>query len=248
MQDIDRNAFLGLENLEMLELSNNAILERINRNLFDNLFALSSLILFNNNFTSLEIDLINRYKKSDLYLDVRNNPFNCNCSLEWLNFHLIRMFNKTIGHDPEYFRKINLTFHSIDSLLNNNYSDIIIEQNALDVKCASPFALENKLIIKLHKDKFGCFVLESIIPIIIGGLIGIVIVAGVVILSIIRCKYHISGFVKNQLYAENARNQLDLYQKPEFVFVPNYNDLYKRNPDDFFSVRHPLNFTPTTEL
>lgn len=227
------------------------MLEHISSSIFDNLFSLSSLILSNNNFTTLEIDLINRYKKSDLYLDVRGNPFNCNCSLEWLNFHLIRMFNKTISREPEYFLSNNVTFNifNIDTLLNNNYSDIIIEQNALDVRCANPFALEGKLIIKLHKDKFGCFVLESIIPIIIGGIIGILIVAGVIILSIIRCKYHLSGFVKNQFYSENEKNEFDLYQKPEFVFVPNYNNMYNRNAlFEDFSVHYPLKQTPTTEL
>ena len=140
----------------MLELSNNEKLGRISRNVFDNLFSLSSLILSNNNFTSLEIDLITRYKKSDLYLDVRGNPFNCNCSLEWLNFHFIRMFNKTISANAEFFFGKNHSFavYGLDGLFNNNYSDVIIRENAMEVKCVLPFALKDKLVIKLHKDKF----------------------------------------------------------------------------------------------
>lgn len=136
---------------------------------------------------------------------------------------------------------------NMNSLLNNNYSDLIIRENAMEVKCSTPFALQNKLVIKLHKDKFGCFVIESIIPIIIGAVFGIVIVIGVIILSIIRCKYQLSGFVKNQLYTEN--NQMDLYNKPEFVFVPNgeYNTMYKDKLEDL-SARYPLRMTPITEL
>lgn len=135
----------------------------------------------------------------------------------------------------------------MNGLLNNNYSDLIIRENAMEVKCSTPFALQNKLVIRLHKDKFGCFVIESIIPIIIGAAFGIVIVIGVIILSIIRCKYQLSGFVKNQLYTEN--NQMDLYHKPEFVFVPNgeYNTMYKDKLEDL-SARYPLRMTPITEL
>src|SRR5699024_4293810 len=105
----------------------------------------------------------------------RRNQFHCNCSLEWLNFHFIRMFNKTISSNPEYFFGKNYSFavFTMDGLLGNNYGDVIIRENAMEVKCATPFALQDKLVIKLHKDKFGCFVIESFIPIIIGAIIGI---------------------------------------------------------------------------
>lgn len=253
------DAFDGVENLEMLELSNNQALKHIDTNVFNNLYSLSSLILSNNSFESLEIDLITKYKKFDLYLDVRGNPFNCNCSLEWLNFHLIRMFNKTISSNPDYFLNQNITFpiFNLATLLNENISEIIMKQNALDVRCHSPFSLKDKFIIKLHKDKFGCFLLESIIPIVIGGIFGLLIIGGVIILLVIQCRNQLSGFVKNQLYTENQRsNQLDLYPKPEFVFISTYNDFYK-NPANInaameeFSVRYPLNQAaqqPTTEL
>lgn len=251
LKDIHYNAFYGLDNLELLEISDNENLCHIGRNVFDNLFSLSSLILSNNNFTTLEVDLITRFKKSaDLFLDVRGNPFNCNCSLEWLNFHFIRMFNKTISSNPEYFFGKNYTFNvfNMDSLLNNNYSDLIIRENAMEVKCATPFALQNKLVIKLHKDKFGCFVIESFVPIIIGAFFGVFIIIGVIVLFIIRCKYQLSGFVKNQLYTENT--QIDLYHKPEFVFVPNseYNTMYKDNRLEDLTARYPLRMTPITEL
>lgn len=136
----------------------------------------------------------------------------------------------------------------MDSLLNNNYSDLIIRENAMEVKCATPFALQNKLVIKLHKDKFGCFVIESFVPIIIGAFFGVFIIIGVIVLFIIRCKYQLSGFVKNQLYTENT--QIDLYHKPEFVFVPNseYNTMYKDNRLEDLTARYPLRMTPITEL
>ena len=235
MQNIHYNAFYALDHLELLEMAGNEALCNVGRNVFDNLFSLSSLILAHNNFTSLEVDLITRYNKADLYLDVRGNPFNCNCSLEWLNFHFIRMFNKTVSSNPEFFGK-NFTFNpfSMEALFNNNMSDLVIRENGMEVRCATPFALENKLLIKLHKDKFGCFVIESFVPVVIGAFFGMMIVAGVVALSIIRCKYRLSGFVKNQFYAADhvaaGGNQMDLYHKPEFVFVPtlhDYNTLYK---------------------
>lgn len=228
------------------------MLKQIDKSVFDNLYSLSSLILSNNSFENLEIDLITRYKKYDLYLDARGNPFNCNCTMEWLNFHLIRMFNKTISSNPDYFLNNNITFpiYNLATLLNNNISEFIMKQNALDVRCMAPFALKDKLVIKLHKDKFGCFILESIIPIIIGGIIGVAIIGGVIILLVIQCRNQLSGFVKNQLYTENQRNQhFDLYPKPEFVFISNYNDFYK-NPTmlEDLTARFPLKTTPTTEL
>lgn len=139
--------------------------------------------------------------------------------------------------------------YSMEGLLNNNFSEMIIRENAMEVQCAAPFALQNKLLIKLHKDKFGCFIIESLIPIIIAACIGLLIVAGIISLSIIRCKYQLSGFVKNQLYTENDRNQMDLYHKPEFVFVPNGEyTLYKENKLEDLTARYPLRMTPITEL
>lgn len=237
----------------MLELSNNEMLQHIGRNVFDNLFSLSSLILTNNNFTTLEIDLITRYQRSDVYLDVRGNPFHCNCSLEWLKWHLIRIFNKTMVYNREHLQEHNITmsYYNIDNLLNNNNSQFIIYENALDVKCVTPFALQEKLIIRMHKDKFGCFVLDTIIPVVIGAFIGAIILIGVMVLMVIQCKYPLSGMVKNQLYAEgNQHNQFDMYQKPDFVFYPNTNNIYRvntRNTEDP-TLRYPLRMTPTTEL
>ncbi|KAH9527050.1 hypothetical protein DERF_001097 [Dermatophagoides farinae] len=264
------DAFDGIENVEILELSNNQALKHIDANVFDNLYSLSSLILSNNSFENLQIDLITKYKKFDLYLDVRGNPFNCNCSLEWLNFHLIRMFNKTVSSNPDYFLNQNITFpiFNLATLLNENVSEIIMKQNALDVRCYSPFALKDKFIIKLHKDKFGCFLLESIIPIIIGAMFGMLIISGVIILLVIQCRNQLSGFVKNQLYynenQRNSNNHFDLYPKPEFVFISTYNDFYKSPANinaamEEFSVHYPLNQQqatahhqqhqqPTTEL
>ncbi|KAF7490278.1 Leucine-rich repeat neuronal protein 1 [Sarcoptes scabiei] len=250
LMKIHSNALYGLENLEIFELSNNKKLNQIDRAIFDSLFSLSSLILSNNNFENLEINLISRFNKYDLYLDARGNPFNCNCTMEWLNFHLIRMFNKTISANPDYFLRNNITFpiYNLETLLNNNISKIIMKQNALDVRCSSPFALKDKLIIKLHKDKFGCFLLESIIPIVIGGIIGFIIISGVIILMIIQCRNQLSGLVKNQFHLDGQRNQFDMFSKPEFVFI--YGENYAKNFNNFedFSVRYPLKPTPTTEL
>lgn len=253
LSKIHVDTFLGLENLEILEVSNNPMLKNIDRNIFDNLYSISSLILHNNSFQSLEIDLITRYNKYDLYLDVRGNPFNCNCSLEWLNFHLIRMFNKTISSNPDYFINQNISFpiYNMETLLNNNASEIIMKQNALDVRCSTPFALKDKYIIKLHKDKFGCFILESIVPIIIGGIIGLIIVSGFIILLVLQCRNQLSGFVKEQF--DNPKSAYDIYPKPEFVFMSNYTDFTKPmgpipNFQEEFAIRRPLRYTPTTEL
>jgi len=236
-------AFDGITNLERLELSHNKLLKTIDPYIFNGLPDLRELILTANAFTSLQLDFVNSLDRK-IFLDVRDNPFTCNCSLEWLRSYLLQTTNSSVD------RIKNISSDET----SYSYMDLVL--SVARVKCENPPALKNKLIVDLHRDEFGCFELDTKIPIIIAILIGILLISGVIIIFIIRCKYGLTGLVKNQWFSgdnsgnntNSLRNDLN-YRKPDFVFIPNIDlniDESNRAIED--AVRYPLKMTPITEL
>lgn len=215
---------------------------------FDGLPNLRYINLRENAFETLDADLIQQNMERVVFLDVRDNPFTCNCSLEWLGNYLLKSFNFT-----ENYKTAN--FSSEDS-----FSFMNLFESLSQVKCQNPPQLRGKLLKKLNRDDFGCFELDTKIPIIIAILIGVLLMSGVIILFVIRCKYRLAGLVKSQWFVtendtsiNSMRNDLN-YRKtsPDFVIIPNM-DLNIEESNRLTvaceeAVRYPLKMTPMTEL
>lgn len=242
-KEIQIGAFNGISNLERLELSHNKLLSNIDPYVLNGLPDLRYLILSGNAFTTLQLDLVNTLERK-VFLDVRDNPFTCNCSLEWLRSYLLQTTNSSIDQIKNTSNE-DISYPFVDLLLSVSR-----------VKCENPPVLKSKLIIELEKEEFGCFELDTKIPLIIAILIGVLLICGVFIIFVIRCKYRLTGLVKNQwlsgdnnaINSNSLRNDLN-YRKPDFVFIPNIDlniDESNRALED--AVRYPLKMTPITEL
>ncbi|CAG2163352.1 unnamed protein product [Oppiella nova] len=241
LSSIELGAFDGLPHLERLELSNNKQLINIDNKVLSDIPNLRYLNLRSNGFITLGLEFVNTIDRH-IYLDVRENPFHCNCSLEWLRSYLL-LSNTSVK------QMVNTTSEYI------SYPFLDLLGNVVGVECDSPPALHSRLIIELGSDEFGCFELDTKIPIIIAILIGILLICGVMIIFVIRCKYGLSGLVKSQwLSGDNTTNTLshrnDLnYRKPEFVFIPNIDlNIDETSAALEETTRYPLKMTPITEL
>ena len=233
-------AFDGLSHLERLEISGNSLLTNIDNNVLSDIPSLRYLSLRSNGFLTLQLEFVNKIGRK-IFLDVRDNPFHCNCSLEWLQSYLLEINgSKQLINDSS-------------EQISYPFLDLLISVSR--VECQSPPVLASKLLIDLGRDEFGCFQLETKIPIIIAIMIGVLLISGVFIIFVIRCKYGLSGIVKNQWFSnENNTNANSLsndlnYRKPEFVFIPNI-DLNVEESSRALeeAVRYPLKMTPITEL
>lgn len=237
--------------MERLEISGNKELKLIDPKVFHGLPNLRYVNLRGNGFETLNDNfemLVNDISKAIL-LDVRDNPFTCNCSLIWLKDYFVKMINtsKQLNFKNDFTQESNSTLYEFSSI------DLFIA--ASHVKCDKPSALNNRTIITLNQDDFGCFMLETKIPIITAIIIGVLLVSGVVIIFVIRCKYKLSGLVKKKWFSKNTSNSRnDLNYKPDFVFIPNIgitieeerNRLTASSMED--SHRYTLKSIPTTEL
>ena len=244
LQSIELGAFEGLPALERLEISGNRQLSTIDSSVLSAVPNLKDLVLRSNGFISLQLDFINSIERP-IFLDVRDNPFHCNCSLEWLQTYFMRT-NASV-------RLQQTVSNTTDDSTSYSFLDMLVIVSR--VQCHSPPALSSKLLIELERDELGCFQLETKVPIIIAIMIGVLLIFGVFIIFVIRCKYGLTGLVKNQwLTADNTvaancmPNDLN-YRKPEFVFIPNIDlniEESGRQLDE--GVRYPLKMTPITEL
>ncbi|OQR76015.1 insulin growth factor-binding protein complex acid labile subunit-like [Tropilaelaps mercedesae] len=84
MRELKPNAFIDNQQLEQLSLSYNVRLTQLNPATFRPLSKLRRVNLRANGLTSLPVDLLPVAWEELTELDIRDNPFVCNCSLRWL--------------------------------------------------------------------------------------------------------------------------------------------------------------------
>lgn len=91
--EIRANTFSHLRNLRVLRIENNRNLHTINRHAFrgisyaDN-FMLKEVSLYGNMLTTLSAAAL-PWEKVE-YLDLRHNPWDCDCTLQWIKFAPLR--------------------------------------------------------------------------------------------------------------------------------------------------------------
>lgn len=110
---IGKGGMSGLENLSELRLSNNHHLEFIHESAFtfpevDNAEieqwpVVKKLYINNNNLTSLNIHTFIRWKEMD-EVHLHDNPWLCDCDLEWVSSMLMPVVKKTTPHLIDHIR------------------------------------------------------------------------------------------------------------------------------------------------
>lgn len=111
-------------------------------------------------------------------LNLRGNPFTCNCSVQWIRNLFIKLQNNS---DVVSSSSLDYYSRDISSLVNA-------------VTCADPMPLRNRRIIDL--DEIGCFQVDSMIGVIIGLVIGCLIILGVIVICGIRWGSRPTGFIR----------------------------------------------------
>lgn len=129
---IGRNSFSGLENLKELQLSHNHHLSYIHPNAFtfpdkdnpnlEKWPLITKLYLNNNNLSSLESNTFVRYHEMT-EIHIHDNPWLCDCELQWMLTILIPIMKNTSPHLIEH------------------------------TKCAEPHPLVDEKLLDLSEDK-----------------------------------------------------------------------------------------------
>lgn len=254
---IEHGALNGMPLLERLEIAHNHLLSHIDHTILDVLPNLQYLNLRGNALNTLQLNMPNDMANNMIILDVRDNPFTCNCSLDWLRSYFLRGTNYSqysyVIPSSSYAASSHLN-SSINENNSNPFTTLNLFMSISQVYCDSPHILYNKLIMHLHSDDLGCFQLENNIPIITAIMIGILLVCGVLIIFVIRCK--LAGIVKSQWFSEGSdantlRNDLD-YRKPDFAIIHSMDLNIDENRHTAaaleVALRCPLKLTPITEL
>ena len=251
-QDIEADAFSGLNDLKRLELSENLNLEYINPLLFVNMNRLEYLSLRKNSITSLDPSLAYLIGKVKI-LDLRGNSFICNCNVQWirrlfLNYQsrlkdntVSTLHSSDIIRDEKKFRLLKDSLLNEKELIKSSTNESFVN-SLISLRCASPFPLRGKLIIDLNPEDFGCVEVESLAPIVIGIIIGLMFLFGVIVIFAIRFNAKLTSFIKRnnvqkphfpkKIATSNNRKVFGLptitkdfdyhhYAKPDYIVVHN---------------------------
>ncbi|RWS31621.1 Leucine-rich repeat neuronal protein 2-like protein [Leptotrombidium deliense] len=270
---IDPFAFVNIDQLQRLELSYNPNLKFLDADVFNFLTNLRYLSLRGNALSTLDPKFESIGNQVDI-LDVRDNPFICNCSLQWIRKLIIGYKNQSTVelsteqslsnvHNMQRKKRVEISFDSLlpealRQLPPNKSGDshspssfLTIRSYALrviDVKCANPPPLREKLLIDLDADDIGCFEVESMAPIVIAVIIAFLIVFGVIIICCITCRTRLTVLIKGtsgkshypSKFVEPVNNN-----RKVFGFTNNrrINDLeYQYSRPDCIVVRNTGNF------
>lgn len=168
---LSKNAFQGLDNIEILELHNNPRLSFIHKELFTNLPSINSVVLSYNNMSSLFNGTFSLTDGVLQKLDVQGNRFICDCAIEWLieelmsNLSVIqhqdklqcfsRALNQTVpmlGFDVEQLHctEVSIVNHTSDSAFRIGSSAILTCRAESDPSPEITWITPRKHILNYH--------------------------------------------------------------------------------------------------
>ncbi|GFY70226.1 leucine-rich repeat neuronal protein 2 [Trichonephila inaurata madagascariensis] len=135
--EIEKGVFADNSDLKIIVINHNKELKHVQDGAFDNLPNVQHVSFRGNSFETLQYGLL---PWSDLvFLDVRDNPFVCDCSLFWL-WKLLK---------------------------TKNFSSFEGQDDMTQVFCFNPLELKDRALGKLSFDDLDCYSLESIHQLII---------------------------------------------------------------------------------
>ncbi|GIY06048.1 slit 1 protein [Caerostris darwini] len=138
LSEIEKGAFSDNPNLNTITINHNKELKRIQDGAFDNLPNVQHVSLRGNSFETLHYNLLAWDELQ--FLDVRDNPFICNCSLHWL----------------------------WKQLSTKNITIVDGQTDTTQVICVGPTSLKDRILGNLHFDDLDCYSYEYRRQLIIG--------------------------------------------------------------------------------
>ncbi|KAG9511197.1 Leucine-rich repeat transmembrane neuronal protein 2 [Fragariocoptes setiger] len=208
LEEINDGSFEGMPNLKRLELSSNLELSNFGKSAFANMPNLRYLNLNSNSIESLRAGISNLPHLT--ILDMRGNPIECQCDIQWLGQWLRDFDNKTkmiqnvlkqtsennsiensvlLSTTPSSTsrrkRDIRRNEQEFDAWLSNP----ILTRDLVDLRCVAPVALSGRLLIELHRDKLECLEPMSQLHVTIGLIILVLFATTILAICIINvCK------------------------------------------------------------
>lgn len=145
----DTDTFNGLEKLQVLDLSSNRMLQYLKPEMFTPLKSLVKLSLKSSSLSMIE-PRIGSLLPNLRFLDVRDNPLICNCSLGWIRNHFLS-------------RTVNDSFSSFDLEKNENSENNSDNNDSSLTKEDLFFAVlsTQQMLLKQLSQEAMCFVSPS---------------------------------------------------------------------------------------
>ncbi|KAG8186035.1 hypothetical protein JTE90_004455 [Oedothorax gibbosus] len=131
LSEIEKGAFSDNTNLKVITINHNRELKHIQIGAFDNLPNIQRVSFRGNAFENLQYGLLPWDELQ--FLDVRDNPLVCNCSLLWL----------------------------WKLLVTKNFSSIEGQADTTQVICVNPPGLKDRVLANLPHDDLDCYSLEG---------------------------------------------------------------------------------------
>lgn len=170
LERIDKGAFADNTNLKTVEINHNKFLRHIQVGAFDNLPNVQHVSLRGNAFQTLQYSLLSWDELS--YLDVRDNPLVCNCTILWL----------------------------WKLLVTKNFSVDVSEAGTdlTQVVCAGPSGLQGRVLVELPPEDLNCYNLDARRQIIIGVVVASAVATAAIVMLGFRYRDKVAGVLKTK--------------------------------------------------
>lgn len=181
------SAFTSNTDLRRVVLNHNYRLSNIEPKAFEGLPLLRHVSLREDALQTVSEDLLTWDELETL--DLRDNPFECNCSLLWLRRSLA-------------VRNLTLEPHGDAAM-------VTLSLNA--IRCQSPSSVRDRLLVELTESELGCYFPNALQQAMIG-IIGAAIVTSLVTLILVGYKYRkrVTSVLKDK-WTDGALRRKDLH-------------------------------------
>ncbi|CAL1261669.1 unnamed protein product [Larinioides sclopetarius] len=168
LNEIEKGAFADNTNLKTIIINHNKELRHIQDGAFDNLPNIQHVSFRGNSFETLQYGLLSWDELQ--FLDVRDNPLVCNCSLLWL----------------------------WKLLVTKNFSSVEGQTDTTQVICVNPPGLKDRVLGNLPHDDLDCYSMESRRQLIIGVVVASAVFSGIIIMLGFRYRDKLAGLLKTK--------------------------------------------------
>lgn len=168
LECIGKGVFLDNISLKTVTLNHNKLLKHIEEGAFDNLPNIKHISLRGNSFETFQLSLL-PWNQLD-FIDVRDNPLVCNCSLLWL----------------------------WKLLVTKNYSSADGLSDTSQVVCVNPPELRDTILPNLLEVNLDCYTMDTKRQIVIGIVLAGAVASAAIIMIGFRYRYKVADVLKTK--------------------------------------------------